>query len=213
MTTSCTCSDLPAVASLIVVTGGPGAGKTALLEVARRMFCEHVVILPEAAGILFQGGFPRRTSAAAHRAAQRAIFRVQQELERLTREEGRAMVGLCDRGTIDCLAYWDAEPAAFWADLGTSHHDEIGHYDAVIHLRTPGDGHGYDRSNPLRLENADEAAYRDGRILDAWAPHPARTVIASEASFFDKLSTALAALRPFIPASCILAPALQLQQP
>ena len=40
----------------MVLTGGPGAGKTAVLEVVRRTFCEHVTVLPEAASILFMGG-------------------------------------------------------------------------------------------------------------------------------------------------------------
>lgn len=48
-------------ARLVVVTGGPGAGKTAVLELAARSFCEHVAILPEAATIVFGGGFPRHT--------------------------------------------------------------------------------------------------------------------------------------------------------
>lgn len=206
MSAPCRCTAIPGPPVRIVITGGPGAGKTALLEVVRRMYCEHVVILPEAAGILFRGGFPRRTSPAACRAAQRAIFRIQRELERLTEEDGRASVVLCDRGTVDCLAYWDADPARFWDDLGANHAGELARYDAIIHLRTPPDRQGYDRSNPLRLENAEEAAYRDQRIFEAWAAHPSRTVIASEVSFFGKLGAALAALRPLIPATCMLAP-------
>lgn len=47
----------------IVLTGGPGAGKTALLELIRQSFCSHVTVLPEAASIVFGGGWdghPRR---------------------------------------------------------------------------------------------------------------------------------------------------------
>ena len=32
--------------ALVVITGGPGAGKTAVLEVARRYLCEHIAVLP-----------------------------------------------------------------------------------------------------------------------------------------------------------------------
>src|SRR5262245_25592869 len=85
---------------LLVLTGGPGGGKTAVLEIVRKHFCEHVVVLPEAATIIFGGGFPRGVSAAARRAAQRAIFHVQLELEAMAIEEGRAPVVLCDRGTV-----------------------------------------------------------------------------------------------------------------
>lgn len=200
----CACTRFPAEPARIVITGGPGAGKTALLEVVRRMFCEHVVILPEAAGILFGGGFPRRPSPPAREAAQRAIFRVQHEVERLTVEERAAVVVLCDRGTIDGAAYWDAEPERFWNEVGTTHDRELARYAAVLHLRTPPDGDGYDRSNPLRIETPEQAAYRDRRILEAWAGHPLRTVVPSHASFLDKLAAAITALRPLVPASCVL---------
>ncbi|HVY44872.1 MAG TPA: AAA family ATPase, partial [Minicystis sp.] len=85
---------------LIVLTGGPGAGKTAVLEVVRKHFCDHVEVLSESAGIVFGGGFPRRSTPAAKRAAQRAIFGVQREIERLAIEESRADLVLCDRGTL-----------------------------------------------------------------------------------------------------------------
>ena len=31
----------------VVLTGGPGAGKTAALEMIKQSFCEHVRVLPE----------------------------------------------------------------------------------------------------------------------------------------------------------------------
>ena len=65
----------------IALTGGPGAGKTAVLELLKRSVCEHVALLPEAAGIVFGGGFPRRTESVALAAAQRAIYHIQCELE------------------------------------------------------------------------------------------------------------------------------------
>lgn len=89
----------------VVLTGGPGAGKTAVLELIRQSFCAHVLVLPEAAGILFGGGFPREPDVAVQRAAQRAIFFVQRELESAADASDAAIV-LCDRGTVDGAAYW-----------------------------------------------------------------------------------------------------------
>ena len=71
----CGCVQVHPRARLVVVTGGPGAGKTAVLELLRHRVCEHVVILPEAAGIVFGGGFPRHATLAGRKASQRAIFR------------------------------------------------------------------------------------------------------------------------------------------
>jgi predicted ATP-binding protein involved in virulence len=65
----------------VVLTGGPGAGKTAVLELIRQSFCKHVKVLQEAAGVIFGGGFPREEDPECKRAAQRATFYVQRELE------------------------------------------------------------------------------------------------------------------------------------
>src|SRR5688572_15222580 len=102
----------------VVLTGGPGAGKTAVLELVRQEFCLHVRVLPEAAGIIFGGGFPREATPPSLRAAQRAIFHVETELEALA-DEGNGAIVLCDRGTVDSAAYWPG-PGELWPDVGTT---------------------------------------------------------------------------------------------
>jgi hypothetical protein len=123
---------------------------------AAHSFCEHVQILPEAAGIVFGGGFPRRPDTLARRAAQRAIFHVQRELEDAAAGRNAAII-LCDRGTVDGAAYWPS-PDDFFAGVRTTLSDELRRYDAVIHLRTPPVENGYNHQNPLRTETAVEAA-------------------------------------------------------
>ena len=54
---ACECSDVHK-RRRVVLTGGPGAGKTALLELIRQSFCSHVKVLPEAASVVFGGGKP-----------------------------------------------------------------------------------------------------------------------------------------------------------
>jgi predicted ATPase len=186
---------------LVVVTGGPGAGKTAFLELVRRNFCQHVAVLPEAASVIFGGGFPRRESAAGRRAAQRAIYRVEREMETLVREEAHAALALCDRGTLDGLAYWPSDPDSYFRDLGTSRAAELARYAAVIHLRTPGHG-AYNRDNPLRVESAREALALDARIAEAWAGHPRISFVDERKDFLDKVAAALTLLRKEVPACC-----------
>ncbi len=198
----CRCEGSPHVPRLVVLTGGPGGGKTAVLEVIRKNFCEHVAVLPEAASILFGGGFPRSSSFEGLRSAQRAIARVQIEMERLHVAEGRCAVALCDRGTVDGLAYWPGDPADFWRDLGTSREEELRRYSAVIHLRVPPDGQGYGHSNPLRIENAEQAAAIDARIAGAWRGHAHITEIGSSPEFLDKLRRAVDAIRAEVPDCC-----------
>ncbi|MCE9581492.1 MAG: ATP-binding protein [Planctomycetes bacterium] len=198
----CGCAVKNHVPRLVVLTGGPGAGKTAVLEVIRRRFCEHVVVLPEAASILFGGGFPRRDSLPARRAAQRAIVRVQRELERMAIEEGNAGVILCDRGTLDGLAYWPGDAADFWRELDSTPAAELARYSAVIHLGVPRDGHGYGHSNPVRTESAHEAAAIDLRIEQAWSAHPRHFEIPNTADFLEKMRQALERIRAEVPECC-----------
>ena len=198
--TACECSDIHE-RRRVVLTGGPGAGKTALLELIRQSFCSHVKVLPEAAGVVFGGGFPREDDPVCRRAAQRAIFHVQHELEAAADSHSPAIV-LCDRGTIDGLAYWPGPAEEFWSSLGTTLDSELRRYDAVIHLRTPALEHGYNHQNPLRTESPASAAEIDERIAQAWASHSRRFIVESSADFLDKAARALEILRGELPGCC-----------
>jgi len=197
----CDCTHDGVAPKLVVVTGGPGAGKTALLETVRRQLCRHVAVLPEAATILFGGGFPRSAEPPAQQAAQRAIFNVQRQLERLAIDLHVARVILCDRGTIDGAAYWSGEPGGLWRDVGTSLDDELAHYAAVLHLRVPAPSR-YDVSNHLRIESAVEAAKIDDKILEVWGDHPRRFVIPDATDFVEKVTRATEVIRGELPACC-----------
>jgi predicted ATPase len=196
----CDCQ-LPHAAKRIVVTGGPGAGKTAVLELIRQHFCRHVDVLPEAASILFLGGFRRGTSHRARAAAQRAIFRVQRELEAVADADSDGAIVLCDRGTLDGVAYWPAEGDFFLA-MGTQREAELKRYHAVLHLRTPARTSGYDQRNPVRIETAEEAAVIDARIAEAWAGHPRRWFVDSTGDFMAKAQRAIGLLRGEMPPCC-----------
>jgi predicted ATPase len=185
-----------------VVTGGPGAGKTALLELLRKNLCEHAVVLPEAASILWGGGFPRGASIGARKAAQRAIFHIQHEVEDLVWSDDGYAVVLCDRGTIDGAAYWPGSVDEMWAELGTRREKEYSRYAAVIHLETPTTLDGYNHANPLRIETAQEAAAIDARLLEAWSWHPRVLRVAHTARFLDKVAEAERLIRAELPSCC-----------
>jgi predicted ATPase len=186
---------------LVVLTGGPGAGKTAVLEVVRKHFCSHIGVLPEAASIVFSGGFPRRPTVPARRAAQRAISRVQVELERMMIEEATVAVALCDRGTIDGLAYWPDSEKSFWEQLGATRERELARYAAVIHLRTPS-AESYNHRNPVRTESARDAVEVDERILRAWDGHPRRAIVESTTDFLEKVARVIELIRAELPDCC-----------
>jgi predicted ATPase len=184
----------------IVLTGGPGAGKTAVLELIKRSFCSHVVVLPESAGIVFGGGFPRRPDEISLQSAQRAIFHVQRELENAAVSQNPAII-LCDRGTIDGGAYWTGEPD-LWTSVGSTLAAELGRYATVIHLRVPSADGGYDLSNPLRIETAAQAAVIDERIARLWASHARLFSVPPADAFIAKASRVLDILAGELPACC-----------
>lgn len=198
----CKCQRQGHAARLIVITGGPGAGKTATLEMARRTFCEHIAILPEAASILFSGGFWRHETMAGKKAAQRAIFHVQREQEKLVQEENRAALVLCDRGTLDSLAYWPNSPESYFRELNTSLEEELARYTAVIHLRTPTENNGYNHQNPMRIETAAQATEIDSKILRIWEQHPRYYVVDSHPDFMAKANHVLNLIRNELPICC-----------
>jgi predicted ATPase len=195
----CDCTDQH-LSRRVVLTGGPGAGKTAVLELIRLFFCEHVKTLPEAAGIVFNGHFPRSDRPPVRQAAQRAIYHIQRELEAVA-ETTNAAVVLCDRGTVDCAAYWTGDGDLFSA-VGTTSALELARYDAVIHLRTPTSPRAYNRDNPLRIESMEEAAAIDAQIAAQWSAHPRVFVVEPTDDFLHKAARALALLRDEVPACC-----------
>ena len=200
---ACACQKTKHEPHLIVLTGGPGAGKTAILELAKRHFCEHVAILPESASIVFGGGFLRKATMPGRKAAQRAIFHVQRELEALVIEEAVSAVALCDRGTLDGIAYWPNSADSFFQELGIKREEELKRYAAVIHLRTPPAHQGYNHQNPMRIETPLQAAEIDQKIFDAWKGHPNQFTIESTRHFLTKATKAIELIRQQIPECCV----------
>ena len=186
----------------VVLTGGPGAGKSAVLEMAQKLFCQHIAILPEAASIVFGGGFWRLSSAPARESAQRAIYHVQREMENLVIGEKKWALGLCDRGALDGLAYWPGDPQSFWDKCKSTPEEELSRYMAVIHLRAPSRQQGYNYQNPLRIETPEEAKLIDERIAQIWSQHPFYIVIESHKDFLVKAGQAIEIISRFIPDCC-----------
>jgi predicted ATPase len=197
----CPCKKLSYKPKLVVLTGGPGGGKTAVLEMARRYFCRHVAFAPESASIVFGGGFPRPNEPKGQRAAQRAIYHVQRELENVALASHQTAVVLCDRGTLDGLAYWPGSRQSFCDEFRIEYEAELHRYAAVIHVEVPGLAWGYEK-NRIRNESLSEARRIHQRIAIAWRGHPRVMSVSAEAGFLDKLAHAIELLRGELPTCC-----------
>ncbi len=178
----------------IVVTGGPGGGKTTAADLFRREMGGQVAVVPEAATILFGGGFPR--AAAAARQAQIAIYDVQRNLEAAVEALHPGCVLLCDRGTVDGGAYWPAGgDETFFQAVGSTFEAELARYDAVLFFESAAvGGLAADGTNPLRKETVAEAAALDVRLRTLWSAHPRFVFLAHHPSFFQKITSGFAAL-------------------
>ena len=179
----------------IVLTGGPGGGKTTAADLFRREIGERVVIVPEAATLIFSGGFPRCTEKSGILAAQHAIFHVQRNLENVQSSLYPDRILLCDRGTVDGAAYWPGGPEEFFGTLGTTLEHELARYDGVIFFESAAvGGMGIEGGNPMRHETLAQAAALDAKLRKLWAQHPRFIVVRHNPSFFKKISFGLAEL-------------------
>ena len=185
----------------IVLSGGPGGGKTTSADLFRREIGDSVVVVPEAATILFQGGFPRSFQPSAQRHTQTAIFHVQRHLED---EYGALYPGrvlLCDRGTIDGAAYWPGPEADYFTHIHSTFEQELDRYDAVIFFETAAvGGSSIEGGNPIRNETLDQAIALDAKLRALWSRHPDFHLIPHQSSFFGKLSTGLDTLQRIVSA-------------
>lgn len=183
----------------IVLTGGPGGGKTTAADLFRRELGERVVIVPESATILFAGGFPRSTQVDAQRAAQVAIFHVQQNIEDVQSALFPDRILLCDRGTIDGAAYWPNHERGFFDAMGTTFERELQRYDAVVFFETAAvAGASIEGGNPVRNESLSEAVELDTRLRRLWSRHPHFLLVPHHPSFLRKITTGLTMLESIV---------------
>ena len=176
----------------IVLTGGPGAGKSVVAAAIADADPCRFTLVPEAATQVY--ALLRTTwtalDDAGRRDVQRRIYRLQRAQEDRLAGEFPEKILLLDRGTIDGAAYWPDGPAAYWAELGTSADDELARYDAVLLLESAAALGLYDgpASNAVRFEDA-AAALASGRLLETlWAAHPRLGRIPATPDLSDKIT-------------------------
>ncbi|WII73806.1 ATP-binding protein [Bdellovibrio sp. 22V] len=178
----------------VAITGGPSGGKTTLIEALKKELGQKCAVVPEAASILYRGGFPRFKEAQGVIHAQKAIYYTQHELEDMVCVISQKPLIVCDRGSLDAVAYWPADEAHFFQSVKSTREAELARYDWVIHLDTAALDY-YDTNNPIRTETFQEAWDLNNRIAKAWEGHPRRVVITHNEDFLSKMTTSLSVIR------------------
>ncbi len=180
----------------IVLTGGPSAGKTTIAEIIARTFRKTFTLVPESASILFRGGFPRSTEGDGLMHQQVAIFHVQKQLELAIHAKQPQSHLICDRGTLDGLAYWQGEQEDFFKKVNSTFTQELGNYDWVIELDTANPL--FYNSNSLRIETAEEAKLINQKIKNVWSHHPQHVLITNSTDFDKKIDRVLRVIHKII---------------
>src|SRR5258706_12475869 len=103
----------------IVLTGGPGAGKTVISSTVVAANPQRFVRVPEAATQIYDLLQTRwdRLDVEGRRDVQRRIYHHQRQQEETMAAEYPAKVLLLDRGTIDGAADWPERPDDYAGDL------------------------------------------------------------------------------------------------
>jgi predicted ATPase len=180
----------------IVVTGGPGGGKTTALDLFQRELKDEVKIVPEAATLLFGHGLSKDDTTDGGRQLQHAIYRMQLSLEEIFHDFFADRLLICDRGTLDGAAYWPADEESFFESIGSTFDREASRYSAVIFFQTAAArGEDLRSNNPYRSESLQAAVDLDQRLRRVWERHPHFHFIPSEPSFVRKIMNGLTTIR------------------
>ena len=186
----------------IVLTGGPGAGKTVVTDALLRTFPGRFAVVPEAATAVYLKLDTRwdRLDTDGRRRVQRAMYEHQLAQEAESADRHANLPLLLDRGTIDGAAYWPDGPDAFWPAMRTTPAAELARYDHVLWLETAAALGIYDgaASNEVRFEDAAGAVDSGRRILRLWQAHPRLHHVGAFVNVADKVKAVVETVGPLL---------------
>lgn len=181
---------------IVVLTGGPGGGKSTLIDELSRdpEWTGRLSALPEAIALMRHVGISPR-----EKQFQCALVHLQMGMEDgLARALGwqASRLILCNRGSLDPLAYWLDRCWAeeeFFALTGTTREEHYRRYAAVIHLVTAADGaaDAYKHwPDAHRHETIEQAIGIDQRLQQVWCDHPRYVCIGNAGGWETKANAA-----------------------
>lgn len=187
----------------IVLTGGPGGGKTTFMNELRVAdpYAERWLLVPEAAPLLFQAGL-----SAREKNFQKAVVHLQVALEDSCAAAAIAgQVLICHRGALDPLAYWlraGWPEEEFFTLIDMTRSALCERYQAVLQLQSAAIGapaHYRRWPEAHRPETLEAAAETDRLCAQAWRGHSRYALIDNTArDWTAKAGAALAVLNGWL---------------
>jgi len=192
----------------VVLTGGPCAGKTTLMEKFRNEVANipnvKVFFAKEAATFLKQSGI-NFDDAGKDDTFQRLIVEQQLVAERnaritaekfATKNKDYKVIIVCDRGIMDGEAYFDKKYqfAELLADYELTRKTVFKRYDMVLFLRSAAVGapEFYTTMDGTpRDETPERATALDAGVYKAWCDHPNFHALENSFKFYEKLDIAV----------------------
>ena len=161
----------------IVITGGPGSGKSKFVErLKRESILAEFTFFDELARQLLEQDPTYRDD--------RNRFHLEIYNRQVAREDA---IGdkpfITDRGTVDAFAF---HPEIF-ERLGTSLAEQFGRYTSVVQLQSTASlGPEYYTTDPIRTEPIADALIIQDAISRAWSEHPDYNFIAASPDIEEK---------------------------
>jgi thymidylate kinase len=167
----------------IVITGGPCAGKTSVINALQAEFEGRVLFVPEVATILLSGGWPKPGSTTGWQynfqtVVNIAQFSVEAECEEEAQLRG-IFVLICDRGRLDGAAY-SGGTQRFCELYNLNLEEELARYEEVCHLESlaTADPEKYGKGgNEHRYETLEQAQALEYATRAAWQNHPRHILV------------------------------------
>ncbi len=177
----------------VVITGGPGSGKTVVTNILAKANPKRFFLVLEAATQVYEAARTRwdLVDIAERRNLQRRIYLLQRAQEDKAAGEHPDKILILDRGTIDGAAYWPDGPEVYWAEMNTTLEAELARYDHVIWMQTAAAIGIYDGSdsNSCRFEDP-EGAIRSGELLaQLWGGHKSLLKVPAFPQLSEKISS------------------------
>ena len=193
---------------MIVITGGPCAGKSTALSWIQNEFTQKgytVLFINESATEIINSGI-KKSVLKTKKDFQLAILRMQKAKEELYYEAASKMSNkvliVCDRGTLDGKAYLPEVDFQYLMKVTNTNEIELrDNYDAVFHLVSAAKGakeYYKKETNLARNETVEEAAILDDKIISAWTGHPHLRIIDNSTGFEEKLQRLIDEIYSFL---------------
>ena len=190
----------------VVLTGGPCSGKTTTLSALQEEFGEQILIVPEVATMLLEGGFPVpgkdvTWSELWQSAFQAAVLPLQKSFEdafALKCGDGDNRLLISDRGILDGAAYTPGGVAEFARLYNVDVTAALTRYQAIIHLESLAvcDPSKYGKTgNKTRFEPLERAVELEQSTKHVWQHHPHRVIIDGRRGIDGKIAQVIGIVR------------------